>query len=248
MPKLDIGNDLEQHTLPTGHYGFSAQRIEDLGSTEYTLVSIVVDTSGSVNAFDKEMEKCVKEVVKACKHSPRADYLMIRLVRFDQTLQEVHGFKLLSSINLADYDKVIVPGGMTALFDAAENAVTSTTTYGKTLTDNDLSANGIVVVITDGGDNASVATSNSVKAAFADAVKGEKIESLVSILVGVNIKDKMLSDLLDEFNKKAGFSQYVELDNATEATLAKLANFVSRSISSQSQALGTGGPSKSLSF
>lgn len=46
----------------------------------------------------------------------------------------------------------------------------------------------------------------------------------------------------------AGFTQYVEVDNATDAKLAKLADFVSRSVSSQSQALGSGGPSKALTF
>jgi len=39
-----------------------------------------------------------------------------------------------------------------------------------------------------------------------------------------------------------------ELYEAIEKTLAKLADFVSRSYSSQSQALTTGGPSVSLTF
>jgi len=246
MPKL--GADLEQNTLPTSHYGFSAQRIGDLGSTEYTLVSLVVDDSGSVNSFARDMETCLKECVKACKHSPRADYLMIRLVKFDQNLSEVHGFKLLSEINVDDYNDILKCGGSTALFDATENAVLATSVYGKQLVDNDLSVNGIVVVITDGGDNVSTATMTSCKTALQNAVRGENLESLVSILVGVNVKDTYVSGALGQFNTDSGFSQYIELDNAKESTLAKLAAFVSKSISSQSQSLGSGGPSKSLTF
>ncbi len=130
MPRLNDSN-LETHQLPTGHYGFSAQRVQDLGSTEYTLVSIVVDDSGSVAGFSKELENCVKEVVKACQYSPRADHLMVRLTSFDQNMKEVHGFKLLSTINLTDYDNMLRCGGATALFDAAENAVQATSSYGK---------------------------------------------------------------------------------------------------------------------
>ena len=45
-----------------------------------------------------------------------------------------------------------------------------------------------------------------------------------------------------------GFTQYVAIADANATTIAKLGDFVSRSISSQSQALGTGGPSQSLTF
>ncbi|UCE66565.1 MAG: hypothetical protein JSU85_00700, partial [Candidatus Zixiibacteriota bacterium] len=53
---------------------------------------------------------------------------------------------------------------------------------------------------------------------------------------------------LDDFKDKANLQQFVNAGNATPKTLAKLANFISKSISSQSQSLGTGGPSQSLSF
>ena len=128
MPKLSDGS-LEEHVLPTGNFGFSAERIANLGSCEYTLVSIIVDDSGSVASFKDDMVKCVKEAVKACQLSPRADYLMVRLVSFDQNLKEVHGFKLLSSINLTDYDGMLHCGGMTSLYDAAANGVQATSTY-----------------------------------------------------------------------------------------------------------------------
>ena len=247
MPRLD-NNSLEEYTLPTGNFGFSGERISNLGATEYTLVHICIDDSGSVVGFKAEMEKCLKEAIKACQLSPRADYLMVRVTSFDQNLKEVHGFKLLSSTNLTDYDNMLRCGGMTSLYDASTNAVESTSAYGKSLLDNDLSVNGIVIVITDGADNTSVATRNSVRDALQKAITGEKLESLVSILVGVNIQDATVSSFLKTFKDEAGFTQYVELDKADAKSLAKLADWVSKSISAQSQALGTGGPSKSLSF
>ena len=139
MPKLNNDN-LEQHTLPTGSYGYSAVSLNELGATEYTIVTIVQDTSSSVQRFKPEMEKAIAEIVKACRFSPRADNLLIRLTTFDSNMDEIHGFKLLSECNQDDYLDCLNVGGMTALFDATENAITATTDYAKTLTENDFDA------------------------------------------------------------------------------------------------------------
>jgi hypothetical protein len=239
---------MESHALTGSNYGFSATRVEDLGATEYTIVAITGDRSGSVSSFQKEIEGCIKEIVKSCQHSPRADNLMMRLTTFDTRLDEVHGFRPLSECNLDDYDGAISPGGMTALYDAACNAMDAATQYGKDLTENDFDVNAIVFVLTDGMDNASTFTPVQVKEALGNAVQSEALESIVSILVGVNVTDPTVSQYLKDFHAAAGFTQYVELGDAKANTLAKLADFVSRSISAQSQALGTGGPSQSLSF
>jgi uncharacterized protein YegL len=222
--------------------------VDDLGATEYTLVGIAADVSGSVHSFQAEIEKCVKEVVGSCQHSPRADNLMLRFVIFDHRLSEHHGFKPLSECDLDGYTGSIQIGGMTALYDAGCNVTDSIVQYGKSLTENDFDVNGIVFVITDGMDNHSTMTARSLKESLERAVTSESLESIVSILVGVNIQDPHVGNWLQQLQKDAGFTQYVELQQADSKTLAKLADFVSRSISSQSQALGTGGPSQSLSF
>ena len=103
-------------------------------------------------------------------------------------------------------------------------------------------------VITDGMDNASKTTARRVKDAFAKAIRSEALESIVSVLIGVNVQDVQVSRFLKQFHRDAGFTQYVELDNADAKTLARLAEFVSRSISAQSQALGAGGASQPLVF
>ena len=228
-------------------FGFSAVDISSLGATEYTLVSLVVDNSGSVASFGKEEEKAIKEIVSACRRSPRADNLMLRYIRFDDKVEELHGFKLLQDCNPGDYDNTIPGGGMTALFDSSVNGVDALARYGRELQTNDFTANGILFVITDGGNNAGLNRSPaSVRKSIQQALMGENLESLVSVLIGVNVQDKGLASLLETFAKEAGFTQYVEIANANEKSLAKLAEFVSKSISSQSQALGTGGPSQQL--
>lgn len=243
-----FGDDLETHALASSNYGYSATRIGDLGATEYTLTTIAADCSGSVAPFRAEMEACIGQIVQACRRSPRADNLLMRLVRFADRMTEVHGFKPLMDCAPDTYQGSLPCGGMTALYDTAANGVSALADMGEKLIAADYSANGILFVITDGVDNASTLTPASVQAALGDAVRGERLESLVSILIGVNVTDQTVARNLAAFAKGAGFSQYMEMGSADAASLAKLAAFVSKSISAQSQALGTGGPSQALTF
>lgn len=248
MPKLNDIANMDKLTTTTGTYGFSATKLDDLGASEYTLCTIEVDESGSVETFKTELEACLKEAVNACKLSPRADNLMIRVLAFSNRVREVHGFKLLSAINTDDYNNCLRLGGMTALFDATQNGIEATTTYGKTLSAKDYNVNAINIVITDGDDNSSTATANMVNKSLKEAISSESLESMVSILVGVNTNDQRVDQFLKDYHVKGGFSQYVSINDASAKNLAKLAEFVSKSISAQSASLGTGGPSKSLSF
>jgi len=241
-------SDMLQHSLTHSNFGFSAKNVDELGATEYTLVTIAVDVSGSVACFKGEMEKCLKSIVDACRKSPRADNLMVRILTFNNNLRELHGFKLLQECNPGDYDNCLSVGGLTALCDATVNATEALGSYGQRLVDGDFDTNGILVVITDGFDNNSTNTTNQAREAIEAINKAESLESLVTILVAVEVNDTGVANALQRFEKEVGFMQYVELDNASANTLAKLAKFVSKSISSQSQALGTGGPSQPQSL
>lgn len=238
----------EQNTSTASAFGFSAVDLDQLGATEYTLVGISIDRSGSVADFRVEMENALHAIVAACRRSPRADNLLLRVTTFDNHLAEVHGFRLLQDAKVDDYNGCLAPGGMTSLYDACVDTIDAVTRYGKTLQEQDMGVNGIVFVITDGCDNMSRMTAGEVQKALARAVQGEMLESLVSVLIGVNVQDPSVESVLENFAKSAGFTQYVNLADANEKTLAKLAAFVSRSISSQSQSLGTGGGSQVLSF
>ncbi len=246
MPLLNDTN-MDQHSVAGSHYGFSAKRIEDLGASEYTLALIVVDASGSVTSFRTQIESAIREVVRSCRKSARADNMMLRLVIFDDDVTEVHGYKPLSECHEDDYKGCLAIGGLTALYDATYNGVRSAAQYGAALTKQDFDTNAAVFVITDGEDNHSKVTRTMVGDAFAEAVTSESLESVVSVLIGVTT-GAGIDDYLREFKSEAGFSQYVAINQATAKELSKLGGFVSRSISSQSQALGTGGPSKSLRF
>lgn len=245
MPRFTDSTALNSQTIGGTNYGFSATRIEDLGATEYTLGLVVVDVSGSTAGFRPDMEKALSEIVKACRRNPRADNMMLRVVLFDHTVQEFHGFKPLPACNDADYPGCLGrSGGSTALYDATYNAVKSATQYGKQLVAKDFDVNAVVFIITDGDDNASTATRKMVKEALEEGVKGECLESMNSVLIGIGGD----AGYFQAFQTECGITQFVALNNANEKTLAKLGDFISKSISSTSQALGTGGPSQSLVF
>ncbi len=228
-----------------GGFGFSGVRPETLQSTEYTLVTLVLDKTGSVAQFADELFRVKKTVVDACKKSPRADYLLLRVVEFNSQVDEVHGFKPLSEVDSASYTTPSC-GGMTALNDATFSAVGATNAFAKTLADQDYLANAIVFIVTDGGDNHSRTRSSDVAAEIKKGISGESLESLRTVLVGVNASQ--CRQELEGFQRDVGIDQYVDVADASAQKLARLAEFVSRSISAQSQSLGTGGPSQALTF
>ena len=252
MSKPNDSNDSMQQLQTPSNYGFSAVGLDQLGATEYTLATIVVDISGSVQSYARDLEKCLKTVVEACKSSPRSDNLLIRLVSFNDKIGEIHGFRLLADIDTKEYDNSLSPYGGTALYDAVMSAAEATGEYGSLLVDQEFMANGVIYIITDGCDNSSTATPNSIKNALEKISKGEKLESLAVILVMLGYSDSSVKTALDSFKSSANINQFVDMTDLfanakPEKQLAKLAGFVSRSISSTSQALASGSSSAASS-
>ena len=247
MPRFE--EDMQVNTA-NGNYNYSAVKIDKLAgeSSEFTLVTIVIDVTGSVYGFEDQLLKTTKAVIDSCNSNQRNDQLMVRVMTFNTSVDEIHGFKLLNMIDVDNDYKPFSPGGITALYDATEDAISATLSYAEDLYDQDYDTNGIIAIITDGYDNASqLASPSSIKTMLGSLITDErKIESLNTILIGVNAS--YYGSELSKFKDNAGLTQYVDAGDATPENLAKVANFISQSISSQSESLGTGGPSQSLTF
>lgn len=246
MPILNEGS-METFNAASG-FQFSATSLSKLGATEYTLFGLAADRSGSLTGFGSEIEACVRSVIESCQSSPRADNLMARLLTFNHQIEEAHGFQPLADCHPAKYQGIIHTGGGTALYDASTNLIDSLAAYGKTLISQDYMVNGIVVIVTDGLDESSARRVADVKAALERAMTSESLESLVSILIGVNVTHPHVSAGLKRFKDDAGIREYVEVQDATPKTLAKIAGFISQSVSSQSKSLGTKQASQPLTF
>ncbi|MFA5986593.1 MAG: vWA domain-containing protein [Parcubacteria group bacterium] len=248
MPRLN--DDMEFGKIGGANgFGFSGVRTEHLGATEYTLVTIAIDVTGSVGGFEAELLRCLKTAVDACKKSPRSDNLLLRVILFSTVfsngVDELHGFKPLADIDPQKEYGQLRTGGGTPLRDACYSAIGAMNAYGKKLSDDDFGVNAIAFIITDGDDNASAATENMIKQEIVQAVSGEILESMISVLIGINAA--AYKNELEQFQQNVGITQYIDAGDATAGKLARLADFVSRSIASQSQAMGTGGPSQNIS-
>ncbi|MDM8546446.1 vWA domain-containing protein [Candidatus Venteria ishoeyi] len=245
MPRFD---NMQTIQLPgAGHFQFSAARPDTLGATEYTLVTIVVDISSSVFDFRQPLLKTIKSIIGACQKSPRADNLMVRLLLFNEQRQEVHGFVPLNQIDSAQY-KTLKCNGITALYDAVYDAVGATNAYAKNLFMQDFDVNAAIYILTDGMDNSSGLHPKDIADQVAVALKQEYLESLITVLVGVDTQHAGVSGYLQLFKDEAKLGQFVDVADADADNLAKLGNFVSQSISLQSQTLGTGNAAQSLRF
>lgn len=228
-----------------GNFAFSGMRPENLGATEYTLVTVVTDKTGSVSGFESDLVAMKCAIIEACKKDPRAEFLMLRNVWFNSQVDEEHGFVELAKVDPAQFQKPFCTG-LTALYDAVYTSVAASNQYAKTLSDNDFGVNAVVFIITDGDDNISSHTVNDVKAELTRGVKQEYLESINVILIGINAKQCI--NKLQSFKTNADLTQFIDAGDATPQNLARLAQFVSKSISSQSQSLGTGGASQALTF
>lgn len=252
MPRLMATDESMVIDIPgPGNFQFSAIRPEQLGATEYTLVTIVCDVTGSVSSFAKELRDMIISVVKGCQSNARAENILVRLVLFSSAIgvHEVHGFLNLSAINPDDYEE-LRPDGGTPLYDATYSSIGATLKYAETLEKQDfIDINGCVYIITDGDDNRSTITPKYIAELTQKAITDESIQSLLTVLIGIfNPGDQHLSDLLDKFHKEAQLTQYIPFGEATPKKLAKLANLISESVSSSSQALADGTQSQPLTF
>jgi len=230
------------------NFGFTTKRNDELTASEYTLANLEIDLSPSTAPFRGELEKALATIVESLAKSPRAEQMLVRVEGFDENLHEVHGFINLSDIKPADYS-LDCNGSGTALFDAALCGVEAVAAYGKRLDDLEYAVNAVVFIVTDGQNNSSskARTAKKVAEAIKKAQQEEHLESIKTVLIGVGDENNTRA-YLEDFKRDANIDQFVWVGKATASSIAKLANFISRSVSSASQSLGTGGPSANLNF
>jgi hypothetical protein len=245
MTLLDT-DGLQQHV---GTFGFSAKKIDELEEEGYTLVVIVYDRSGSTAGFAPNMEAMLMSVVGNLQKN-RGAYnpatVMLRLVTVSSDVEEVHGFIPILDIDVNRYRGALKADGMTALFDGCIDAAESVSAYGAELQRDRFKANAVIVVITDGANNAGRYHQDSdvdnVRRAFEAGTRKEALESLTTILLAVNMKDVGYRNILERFHSDAGFS--VPMKALEDADADKISQVLYASVSTTSTALGTGAPSQ----
>jgi len=246
MPIFNTVDDTVNAKIGGSNFGFSHIKVERLKANEYTLVTIAIDISGSISGYQSQLAQMLNTIVDACRppKNPRGDNLLLRVIVFNDYVKEVHGFLPVTSIQQYD-DSDLHTGGGTALIDSLYSAIASTKTYGEDLVDQDYDVNAVTFVATDGQDNASSYTLAKVKAELEAVATEEKLDSYQTVLIGLGSN---LDHYLTRVKDDGGLSQVVLLGDVTTGKLGKLAGFISKSISSSSQSLGTGAPAPAASM
>lgn len=263
MPRLQNMKDFN-----FGQFVFTAVRPDTLGEPEYTVVNIFTDSTGSVAGFSDQLLEMEKAIIKDAQKSSYGKRLIIRLNRFNSqnnsgNQSEVYGFREVKDINIDSDHQAFSPYGATPLVDTHYDGLNAVLEYCQELYRNDYMTNGLVIIIGDGLENASHrAEIDSVIELNKNAVKSEMLDSLKTIIIGVNTSEQVydnytsfpvnsgdtISNILNWYAGQFENCQYIDAGDVEEGTIGKIAGFISQSISSTSQALGTGSPSQNLTF
>lgn len=244
---MGTSQQLQSFMVPGSSYGYTGAPVDTLQSFENTLAQALLDESSSTGPFSRQMELCVKEIVKALRRSTRADYLIYRQNHFATEYREHHGFTPLAQINVDDYDGCYRPGGRTTLYDSADRVIRELVDYAQQQAKLKYQCNGVIFIVTDGVDFGSTLRAGDVKKTLTWAAQQEDLESLMTFLIGVNDDDDVQRNL-QAMQASVGFTGYIPLGKADERSLAKLGNWIVSQSVAQSQAIGSGGPSQSLKF
>lgn len=251
MPRIGTSNATQ------GGIAFSPVRMDQLQASEYTVGGIAVDASGSVGTFVSDLERMLAASVEACQKSPLRDNMLLRVVQFTDTFQddldEIVGFTPVMTLQPDQFKGSIKIGSLTPLYKAAFNVVHACKEQGKQLVQSGYNCNGIAYIITDGMDTRRAGFDPQMVAAeIASIAREEALGSFVTILIGVGCgeegkrdsNEQQVYDGLKAFQKEAGITHFLPVADASAKSLAKLAGFISKSMSSTSQAIRTGGPSQ----
>lgn len=242
---------LQSFMIPGAGYGYTGTAIQDLTSFENTVAATLFDESGSTRIFAKQMEEAVKQIIKFLRISPRADNLIYGHYHFDNGIKEILGWTPLAQVEEDQFDGCWAGGGCTNLYYSEDRVLTYMRDYAQQMAAKRYVSNGILCTMSDGGEYSPQYSEGAgfkedqVKKAFADCVVCEDLESLVSIFIGIN-PDQGVQDEMQRHAEEVGYTRYLPVEKADANSLAKIAEFISKSIVSQSQALGSKGPSQDI--
>jgi hypothetical protein len=233
---------LASYLIPGAKYGYTAAPPMKLASKN-TLALSLMDESYSTKPFARQIELFCKELIKSLRNCDSADELVYMQTHFSTDFRDHHGFTPLMTLTEAMYDGCYNPGGQTHLYDNCVRCLDILTNYSKEQAKAKRLCNGFLYIVTDGRDYGSSLTQSSVREALEKAIASETLESLVTILIGVNDDPDIQRDL-KAFQEAVGFTFYQPIAKADATTMSHLTGWVSQQLVSQSQHLGTGGPSQ----
>jgi hypothetical protein len=224
-----LGSDAEDalvanldETVLLGCVGLAA---DDLDAADATIVSVVIDMSGSMAPHKKAVIDAYNSMQRALSDARAASAILTTTWFFSDAPRLLSGFEPVAKKTPLS-SAVYRPDGGTALHDAILGAMTGLVSYGQALWDSGVPSKRILFVLSDGDDNASKANAQSVSAA-AHALAREEAYTLA--FAGFGIAD------LGAVARSLGFPHVISA-GANESEIRAVFRQVSQSVIRVSQA------------
>ena len=147
--------------------------LDEIASNEVTLAMNIIDMSGSMSPYAADLIRAYNDdYLAAMAGSTAADDILVSTILFDDQVSLFHGY-----LNLPDVPpltrKHYQPDGTTALYDAVAAGLTNMVLYAQQLRQSGIMVRCLVIVYSDGDDNASQQASGSVRRAVQELLKHE---------------------------------------------------------------------------
>lgn len=147
--------------------------LHDLSRNDVTLVMNIIDMSGSMSPHaDTVVDAYNSDYLGALAGSAGADGILVSTVLFNERVVLLHGY-----VNLGDVPVLTAgnynPAGTTALYDAVAGGVTNMVLYAQQLRQNGVMARCLLIVYSDGQDNASRQSAHAVRRAAVELLQQE---------------------------------------------------------------------------
>jgi len=147
--------------------------LHQLASNVVTLAMNIIDMSGSMAPFADTLIRAYNEdYLAAMSSSTAADDILVSTILFNQDVTLLHGYLPLldaSPLTRQVYD----PDNMTALYDAVAAGLTNMVLYAQQLRQSGVMVRCLVIVYSDGADNASKQQAKDVRRASLELLKQE---------------------------------------------------------------------------
>lgn len=160
-----------------------------LVSNEVTLAMNIIDMSGSMQPYAGDLISAYNDhYLTAMALSSAADDILVSTIFFEDRVQLFHGYLSLQDAPRLS-DTVYRPGATTALYDAVAAGLTNMVLYAQQLRQSGIMVRCLVLVYSDGGDNASSQSASAVRRAVLELLKHD-----IYTLAYVGFRDGRLSE------------------------------------------------------
>lgn len=155
--------------------GCNGLAIDDIESTELTLITALYDISSSISysKLDKAIINGQNELLKALNGAKKKNDIMMAQWFFNDCTKVLHSYVPVDEMIKLDKGNYL-PNGMTSIYDVALEAMSSNLAYAELLKGSGTPVQSVIVLFTDGEDTSSNSRASDVKKLAKDLLKTEQ--------------------------------------------------------------------------